>query len=79
VTRHVAKYGHYFIHPDRAQFRNLTVREVARMQTFPDGCLFLGNRSQQNVQVGKAVPPFLARQIAALILTTLTKAGIHEK
>jgi DNA (cytosine-5)-methyltransferase 1 len=84
VVAHIAKDGHYYIHPDLEQNRSLTVREAARLQSFPDDFYFEGVREKANrtaafMQIGNAVPPLLAFEIAKYLQSVFSSTVEAEK
>lgn len=74
IIAHLCKDGNQFIHPDPTQGRSISVREAARLQSFPDDFRFYGAMTQQFKQIGNAVPPLFAFHIAKSLKKFLSKS-----
>jgi DNA (cytosine-5)-methyltransferase 1 len=78
LTAHLSKDTYSHIHYDGAQARKISVREAARLQSFPDGFLFSGTMNSAFQQIGNAVPPLLALALALEVRGAIPAAS-HSK
>lgn len=74
LMAHIGKDTYSHIHFDSAQGRVITVREAARLQSFPDGFVFAGTMNPAFRQIGNAVPPVMAREMAKAMMVSLAEA-----
>lgn len=74
LMAHIGKDTYSHIHYDSAQGRVITVREAARLQSFPDGFIFAGTMNPAFRQIGNAVPPIMAREMAKSMMGSLSEA-----
>ena len=79
VMAHLSKDGYSHIHYDNAQARTISVREAARLQSFPDGFVFAGAMNEAFRQIGNAVPPLMAKAIATEIMKTIRASAGAEQ
>jgi DNA (cytosine-5)-methyltransferase 1 len=75
LMAHLGKDGYSHIHYDSSQARTISVREAARLQSFPDGFVFSGTMNPAFRQIGNAVPPLLAKAIAAKMIRRIREAA----
>ena len=78
MVAHICKDGHYYIHPDLEQARSISIREAARIQSFPDSFYFEGGNTAAFRQIGNAVPPLLAKEIALGIMKQYEEASEND-